>query len=784
MKIVNDSNFKGRKIGKKAYNLFLMRKKGINVPKLFCVNEVDGDIIRYIDNNFKDVTNFSIRSSSSLEDSEDLSFAGQFSTFLNIEKDNVVASVSKCLNSVNLEKLRVYAKDKSKIDMWVIIQEMIVPQKSGVIFTSNPQGILNESVIVVGEGTGNNIVEEKVPTTSYYYNLTDNIYYYDSQDNAVKLTIEEVKELVDISKKVQEIFGENLDIEFCISNNRIYILQARKITTLNYKKKIVLDNSNIVESYPGITLPLTQSFVKEAYYGVFKGVFCRLTNDNTSLKLYDIVLKNMVAVANGRLYYEIDNFYNILKLLPFSSLMISVWQEMIGVENKEILWDKNLKVKLAVKINIIKSFLKLLKTNNTEMEELNAFFKTIEKEHFKKIKEELSNKKLIKIYEELKNKIIEKWYITLVNDMYAFLYTSLLKRQLKKECGKDFEIVSNAVIANISNLESMKPIEKLVKISKYIRDNDLTFEIKKIKTHDEAIRYIKQSNSKVSELLNSYIDEYGDRNVEELKLESDTFRTNPELLLKKILEYISDDNLDKYLVKNTKKVDITLSKKAKKYLQKAQVGIKNREISRLSRSKLYGVMRSIVLNIGRNFVRENRIKDKKDIFYLYYDEIVDAIDDVNLDLNKLIENRKLEYAIYKKLPSYSRIVFADRIINKHPLSINNEYLVSKSDIISGTPASGGKVQGKVIIVNEDNVKYVDTKDKIIVTKMTDPGWVYLIVKAKGLISEKGSLLSHSAIISRELNKPSIVGVKNITNILKDGQIVELDANSGIIKIIE
>ena len=330
----------------------------------------------------------------------------------------------------------------------------------------------------------------------------------------------------------------------------------------------------------------------------------------------------------------------------------------------------------------------------------------------------------------------------------------------------------------------MKPVEKLVKISKYIRDNDLTFEIKKIKTHDEAIRYIKQSNSKVSELLNSYIDEYGDRNVEELKLESDTFRTNPELLLKKILEYISDDNLDKYLVKNTKKVDITLSKKAKKYLQKAQVGIKNREISRLSRSKLYGVMRSIVLNIGRNFVRENRIKDKKDIFYLYYDEIVDAIDDVNLDLNKLIENRKLEYAIYKKLPSYSRIVFADRIINKHPLSINNEYLVSKSDIISGTPASSGKVQGKVIIVNEDNVKYVDTKDKIIVTKMTDPGWVYLIVKAKIDIRIEGSLLSHSAIISRELNKPSIVGVKNITNILKDGQIAELDANSGIIKIIE
>ena len=101
-----------------------------------------------------------------------------------------------------------------------------------------------------------------------------------------------------------------------------------------------------------------------------------------------------------------------------------------------------------------------------------------------------------------------------------------------------------------------------------------------------------------------------------------------------------------------------------------------------------------------------------------------------------------------------------------------------------TPTSSGKVIGEVVVVNERNVKDVDTKDKIIVTKMTDPGWVYLIVKAKGLISQKGSLLSHSAIISRELNKPSIVGVKNVTDILKDGQKIELDATSGVIKILK
>ena len=78
---------------------------------------------------------------------------------------------------------------------------------------------------------------------------------------------------------------------------------------------------------------------------------------------------------------------------------------------------------------------------------------------------------------------------------------------------------------------------------------------------------------------------------------------------------------------------------------------------------------------------------------------------------------------------------------------------------------------------------VEAKDKILVTKMTDPGWVFLITLAKGIITEKGSLLSHTAIISRELNIPSIVGVKNITNILKTGDVVRMNGGTGKIEVV-
>ena len=68
--------------------------------------------------------------------------------------------------------------------------------------------------------------------------------------------------------------------------------------------------------------------------------------------------------------------------------------------------------------------------------------------------------------------------------------------------------------------------------------------------------------------------------------------------------------------------------------------------------------------------------------------------------------------------------------------------------------------------------------------MTDPGWVFLIANAKGVISEKGSILSHTAIISRELKIPSIVGVEDATTIIKTGDYIKMDAKKGIIKIIE
>ena len=210
------------------------------------------------------------------------------------------------------------------------------------------------------------------------------------------------------------------------------------------------------------------------------------------------------------------------------------------------------------------------------------------------------------------------------------------------------------------------------------------------------------------------------------------------------------------------------------------IGIKNREISRLNRSRIYGMVRTMFLHIGKNLVKEKRIDKQEDIFYLEMDEI---FSNKKIDYKKLINERKLSYEIYDKIPTYSRIIFTDKEFDKRLNNVNHKEDYYEEDTLYGTPSSNGVVEGTALVIENINNKY-DVKDKILITKMTDPGWVFLLATAKGVISEKGSILSHTAIISRELKIPSVVGVNKVTNCIKTGDYIRMDGSTGKIEILK
>lgn len=739
-------------LGKKITNLTILKDKGFAVPDFLVVKP--GEDLAVSDIPWELC---SVRSSANVEDSAGSSFAGQFDTYLNVAREDVPKAIEDCRASLRQETVKEYLTnqglDENQLEMNVIVQRMIRSDVSGVCFTANPQGILNEMVIVAGEGTGDKVVEDRIDITSYYYNVTDGNYYYEGNKDYLGDAL--IQKLVQTAKDITVVLGDYTDIEFAVENNVLYILQARDITTVCGEHPLIMDNSNIVESYPGISLPLTCSFVNIVYSGVFRSISNRVLKNKKQLSKYESVFTNMVGDVNGRMYYKISNWYTLIKFLPMNNKIIPIWQDMLGVKIRS--YDAAavklpFYVRIGTYFNVVYEMLRVPRN----MEKLNKDFIAINNGFYEKYHDKISAEELAVLYQELYDTLFACWDVTLLNDMYSFIFTGLVKRRM----GED----SNKVISGISNIESLKPIKEMIR---------LAYERKDLSEEEYKARF------------RAYINEYGDRNLEELKLESKTFRSHPELLEEKLLQYNEDPDklVDMYQKLHAGEEALKPLKGLNGFLAKhAAKGIANREISRLNRSRIFGIVRLIFSRLGEIFAEQKLIDSPEDVFWITVEEVFALIKEAK-PMQGIVAERKAKYEVYKLLPAYQRLIFEDEEFDKIHRSINAHIFKSDGNKLQGTPCSDGITEGEALVVT-DVTAVKDYKNKILVTKMTDPGWVFLLVSAKGVISEKGSLLSHTAIISREIKIPSVVGVENLMSTVHTGDWIRMNGNTGEIEILE
>ena len=185
--------------------------------------------------------------------------------------------------------------------------------------------------------------------------------------------------------------------------------------------------------------------------------------------------------------------------------------------------------------------------------------------------------------------------------------------------------------------------------------------------------------------------------------------------------------------------------------------------------------------MGFRFAQAGLLDKAEDIYYLTVDEAFELVSKP-ADMKSVIDERKDAYSLYEMLPPYTRLVFEEREFDKRHSNVNSHKKKNNENILQGVPCSGSVAEGEALVISGPGDAH-DVKDKILVTKMTDPGWVFLLATAKGVISEKGSLLSHTAIISRELNIPSVVGVDKLTDTVRTGDMIRMDGGTGRIEII-
>jgi pyruvate,water dikinase len=277
--------------------------------------------------------------------------------------------------------------------------------------------------------------------------------------------------------------------------------------------------------------------------------------------------------------------------------------------------------------------------------------------------------------------------------------------------------------------------------------------------------------------------------LEELKLESPTVRDDPASLLHSIGAMASRPVTEAASFKPTPKPDIgnPLKKAIFAYVLKhARNRVRARENLRFERTRLFGRVRTILRVIGKRLHADGKLESAEDVFYLELGDILSIWEatGTNHDLAALARQRRNEFHVFSTTEAPP-----DRFSTRGPAYRTTRFEVApvsttqSEHSLNGTGACPGRVKGKARVVLDPRNAHIEPGE-ILVAQQTDPGWVVLFPAAAGLLVERGSLLSHSAIVSRELNLPCIVSLPGITTRLKTGDLIEMDGTSGVVTILE
>ncbi|MES2997432.1 MAG: PEP/pyruvate-binding domain-containing protein [Verrucomicrobiota bacterium] len=749
---------------------------------------------------------FAVRSSAAAEDGSAHSFAGQFETFLHVAASDVANRIVAVRASAGAATVTSYCHERGIAPPGtpvVLVQRMISPRAAGVAFSADPvNGRRNLAIVSAIAGTGDKLVSGECDGETWEIGPLGEISV--RPDSPLLFDIEACGIAV-LARGCADTAGRPQDIEWAIDQaGTLWLLQSRAITTLATlpypdDELRVWDNSNIAESYGGVTTPLTFSFARRIYESVYRE-FCRLMSvPEHRIRRADNVFPGMLGLIRGRTYYNLANWYRVLALLPGFNLNRSFMEQMMGVkeplpeelvaaiiaENKTSRTE-DLCALAATVVGLLRQLVGLDRQINAFQIRLDAALAPPPVPL-----ERISGGQLAAYYLDLESKLLRKWDAPLVNDFFAMIFYGVLRSLCVKWLGDTGGTLQNEMLADTGGIISAEPPRRILRMAEIARGVSGLPEL--LTDQDIPLRQKRAAiatSPALSGELERYLADFGDRCLEELKLESPTVHDNPSTLLSSIgalARREPPDSAPPLPTTNRPAVRGFLKSRVFHWiLRQAKNRVRCRENLRFERTRLFGRVRTTLREIGRRLHADDRLDAPDDVFFLELAEVLAAWDGTasTADLRALAAARKTEFAEFRAADSPP-----DRFQTRGPLHRYTRFESAASSSaplggeIKGVGACPGRVTGRVRVITDPRNARIE-HGEILVAQQTDPGWVILFPAASGLLVERGSLLSHSAIVSRELRLPCVVSIPCVTTRLKTGDLVEMDGSSGEVRVIE
>jgi pyruvate,water dikinase len=781
-----------------------------------------------------------VRSSASDEDGFQHSFAGQLDSYLFVLPGDVPDKVTAVWRSGFSERITAYRREHglrvAPHAPAVLIQRMVRADVSGVAFGADPvSGRRGIAVVSALYGLGTALVSGECDADTFQVDRDNRIVQRniaekrtqhlpdpgsaegvksvpvpDDRAKQPALSDEQIVAVAELLRRTGQFFGRPQDIEWAIEDGLLYLLQSRPITSLDQTADPdgvfnLWDNSNIAESYNGVTTPLTFSFARRIYEEVYRQ-FCRILRvPEAAIAESDEVFRHMLGLVRGRVYYNLLNWYRLLTLLPGFQANRRFMEQMMGVKEglpesvaaglKPSTWRS----RLGDRLRLLGSLFALVRHHLGIHKTIRQFERRLVRALGEECPDlsQMRPDELAAYYRDLERQLLLRWDAPLINDFLAMIFHGLLRKRSDKWCQGGDESLYNDLLCGEGGMISAEPAVRVRALAECARSDTVLL----ASLCDGPLPEIRQAvrqNPSFSALYEQYLDKFGDRCMEELKLESPTLHDDPLPLLRSV------GQLARRMAQGEKpspaEPELTQRQRAEAQvraalrwhplrrlffswiLRNARARVRDRENLRFERTRLFGRVRRIVIELGKQFHALNLIDTPRDVFYLELYEILGFIDGTAscADLRGMVAVRRLEFERYR-----AETAPADRFETRGMVHQGNRFegKVIVEDVTGdrreGLGCCPGVVRGPVHIITDPRGATLRSGE-ILVAERTDPGWIMLFPAAAGLLVERGSLLSHSAIVAREMGLPAVVSLPGVTRWLRDGDMVEMDGGKGVV----
>jgi len=751
---------------------------------------------------------YAVRSSATAEDLPTASFAGQQDTYLNVVgAAGILRQVSRVWASLFTERAVTYRLrngfDDRKVQMAVVVQQMVFPQAAGILFTADPvtgnrrvatvdagfglgealvSGLVNPDVFKVrdGEVVARTVAAKQIAIQALPAGGVGELPIDPQRQEQPALTDEQAVRLVRLGRRIEAHFGRPQDIEWCLVDDGFQIVQSRPITTL-FPIPEAGDGRNHVYLSVGHQQmmtdpmkPLGVSMWQLTAMAPMLEAGGRLFVDATPRLAAPASRAGLLAIVGRSDPLTRDALETVLGNGDFVPMLPDGGPggPPDGARPAPIENDPAIVTEL---IERSRAFLAALRRDirTKTGPELFDFLLEAFEGHKRLLGDPLNTQAIMAGMEAT-------WWLN--DQLGEWLGEKNAADTLTLSAPNN--ITSEMGLALLDVADVIRPHPEVVAFLRRVEDEGFLDELPKLAGGTEA-----------RDAIEAYLDRYGMRCAGEIDITRPRWRERPSTLVPLILDNIRlfepgaggrrfeqgrqeaerkrQDLLERLraLPDGERKADET-----SRMIDRVRTFIGYREYPKYAIVSRYFVYKLALLDEAERLVRAHVLADKEDIFYLTFQELHDVAR-TNLSDDRLIRQRKEAFRSYHALRP-------PRVLTSDGEAVDGAY--RRADVpagaLVGLPVSAGTVEGRARVIHDLAQADLEAGD-ILVTAYTDPSWSPLFVAITGLVTEVGGLMTHGAVIAREYGLPAVVGVLDATRLISDGQRIRVHGTDGYVEIL-